>query len=180
MIVKKACFDAIKWKWKLAVTRNWTHDSWFELPMLLHYATSIGQPPALNMQGLLHECFSHTPGSHQVKNPYWVVTPIPNTLEIKTEENCSTYRELWEIVVVQVVVVEPWLPKQSPGFDSRQLLDVQFALFKMSETHIAWLMEKHSSWPQTICVSDGTYWVVSYSVYDWSIQYDLCSMCTLI
>ena len=38
-------------------------------------------------------------------------------------------------MVVQVVVVEPWLPKQSPGFDSHQLPDVQFALFKMSETH---------------------------------------------
>ena len=38
-------------------------------------------------------------------------------------------------MVVQVVVVEHWLPKQSPGFDSHQLPDVQFALFKMNETH---------------------------------------------
>ena len=50
----------------------------------------------------------------------------------KDRGKCSTYKELGEIVVVQVVVVEHWLPKQSPGFDSHQLPDVQFALFKMA------------------------------------------------
>ena len=77
---------------------------------------------------------SHTwqpPGKEPILSGYSHSKYLGN----KDRGKCSTYRELWEIVVVQVVVVEHWLPKQSPGFDSCQLPDVQFALFKMSETH---------------------------------------------
>ena len=52
-----------------------------------------------------------------------------------------------------------------PWFDSHQLPDVQFALFRMRETHHSMANGECSSWPQTIRVSDGTYWVASYSVY---------------
>lgn len=69
------------------------------------------------------------------------------------------------MVVVQVVVVEHWLLKQSPGFDSHQLPDVQFALFRMRETHHSMANGNvpvdprpyvcqmvHTEWLATVCI----------------------------
>ena len=58
-----------KWK-RPAATGSWTQDTWLEPPVLCHWATATGQPPALTILYMYctggTECLSRTPGSHSV------------------------------------------------------------------------------------------------------------------
>ena len=52
---------------KLAVTQNWTQDTWFVQPVRFHWAISAGQPPALTI--LYMYCTGGIEMPHAVTHP---------------------------------------------------------------------------------------------------------------